>query len=64
MHAGRIEKARAAGIEDDVLTRWWESYPRSTPGSSRPPREAFRLADATSSEACGALCSPKTNVAR
>jgi AhpD family alkylhydroperoxidase len=55
---GRIEKARAAGIEDDVLNALVGIVSAVNAGvAAATAREGFRLADASSDEACGALCS-------
>src|ERR1700687_2909366 len=56
---GRIEKARAAGIGDDVLNAFAAVVSAVNAGvASATARESFRLADAPSSESCGDLCSP------
>jgi AhpD family alkylhydroperoxidase len=56
---GRIEKARAAGIGDDVLNALVGVVSAVNAGvSAATAREAFRLADASSAEECGELCSP------
>jgi alkylhydroperoxidase/carboxymuconolactone decarboxylase family protein YurZ len=55
---GRIEKARAAGIGDDVLNALVGVVSAVNAGvAAATAREAFRLADASSAEECGALCS-------
>ena len=57
---GRIEKARAADIGDDVLNALINAVAAVNAGvSAATAREGFRLADAASAEACGALCSPE-----
>jgi len=56
----RIEKARAAGIGDDVLNALVEVVASVNAGvSAATAREGFRLADASLAEECGALCSPQ-----
>src|SRR5436305_12180018 len=55
---GRIEKARAAGIGDDVLNALIGAVAAVNAGvSAATAREGFRLADASLTEECGALCS-------
>ncbi len=62
---GRIEKARAAGIDDDVLNALAAVVSAVNAGvAAATAREAFRLADEPSSEACGAICSPKATFDR
>jgi AhpD family alkylhydroperoxidase len=57
---GRIEKARAAGIEDDLLNALVDIVSAINAGvSAATAREGFRMADAASAEVCGALCSPE-----
>src|SRR3954470_16480699 len=54
---GRIEKARVAGIGDDVLNALVGVVSAVNAGvAAATARESFRLAD-TASEACGTLCS-------
>jgi AhpD family alkylhydroperoxidase len=56
---GRIEKARAAGIGEDVLNALFAVVSAVNAGvASATAREGFRLADTTNPEACGDLCSP------
>ena len=56
---GRIEKARAAGIGDDVLNALIGVVSAVNAGvASATAREGFRLADTPSPEPCGELCSP------
>jgi AhpD family alkylhydroperoxidase len=56
---GRIEKARAAGIGDGVLNALIAVVSAVNAGvSSATAREGFRLADASSPEACAGVCSP------
>jgi alkylhydroperoxidase/carboxymuconolactone decarboxylase family protein YurZ len=58
---GRIEKARAFGIGDDVLNALVGVVSAVNAGvSSATAREGFRMADAAAQEACGDLCSPAT----
>jgi alkylhydroperoxidase/carboxymuconolactone decarboxylase family protein YurZ len=53
----RIEKARAAGLEDDVLNALVGIVSAVNAGvAAATAREAFRLADASLAEACGDLC--------
>src|SRR5450631_2777618 len=62
---GRIEKARAAGIGDDVLNALTDAVAAVNAGvSAATAREAFRMADAASAEACGTLCSPEVSAGR
>jgi AhpD family alkylhydroperoxidase len=61
----RIEKARAAGIGDDVLNALVEVVAAVNAGvSAATAREAFRLADASRPEACGEVCSPPASAGR
>src|SRR5580693_5504653 len=57
---GRIEKARAAGIDDDVLNALVEVVAAVNAGvAAATARESFRdAASPASSEACDQLCSP------
>ena len=56
---GRIKKARAAGIGDDVLNALVGIVSAVNAGvSAATAREGFRMADAANQEACGELCSP------
>jgi alkylhydroperoxidase/carboxymuconolactone decarboxylase family protein YurZ len=56
---GRIEKAQAAGIGDEVLNALVAIVSAVNAGvSAATAREAFRLAGASGQEACGELCSP------
>jgi len=56
---GRIEKARAAAIGDEVLNVLIAVVSAVNAGvASATARESFRLADAPNPEACGDLCSP------
>jgi AhpD family alkylhydroperoxidase len=55
---GRIEKARAAGIGDDVLNALVGVVSAVNAGvSAATAREGFRIADAALQEACGDVCS-------
>ena len=55
---GRIEKARAAGIQDDLLNALVGIVAAVNAGvAAATAREGFRLADAASADECGALCS-------
>ena len=54
---GRIEKARAGGIGDDVLNALIDAVAAVNAGvSAATAREGFRLADASVTEDCGDLC--------
>lgn len=56
---GRIEKARAAGLDDAILNALLDLVSSVNAGvAAATAREAFRVADAASAEACGPLCSP------
>ena len=62
---GRIEKARAAGIGDDVLNALFALVSAVNAGvASATARESFRLAGEVSAEPCGELCSPGAAAAR
>lgn len=62
---GRIEKARAAGMEDDLLNALVDIVSAINAGvAAATAREGFRLADASSAEACGALCSTEVSAGR
>src|SRR5271165_4134792 len=62
---GRIEKARAAGIEDDVLNALVGIVSAVNAGvAAATAREGFRLADASLAEECGALCSAEVAAGR
>lgn len=53
----RIEKARAAGIDEDTLNALVEVVAAVNAGvSAATAREGFRMADAAATEACGATC--------
>jgi alkylhydroperoxidase/carboxymuconolactone decarboxylase family protein YurZ len=55
---GRIEKARAAGISDDMLNALAGIVSAVNAGvAAATTREAFRQADASAGDACGTLCS-------
>jgi AhpD family alkylhydroperoxidase len=55
---GRIEKARAAGLDDALLNALVDLVSSINAGvAAATAREAFRMADAASAEACGPLCS-------
>jgi alkylhydroperoxidase/carboxymuconolactone decarboxylase family protein YurZ len=57
---GRIEKARTAGIGDDVLNALIDAVAAVNAGvSAATAREGFRMADAPLTEECGPLCSPE-----
>lgn len=62
---GRIEKARSAGIGDDVLNALVNVVSAVNAGvAAATAREAFRMADTASPESCGALCSPDVAASR
>ncbi len=62
---GRIEKARAAGIGDDVLNALIGVVSAVNAGvASATGRESFRLAEMPGPEPCGDLCSPIASAAR
>jgi AhpD family alkylhydroperoxidase len=55
---GRIEKARAAGLDDALLNALVDLVSSINAGvAAATAREAFRLADVAAAEACVALCS-------
>ena len=55
----RIEKARTAGIPDEVLNALVGVVAAVNAGvAAATAREGFRLADAALAEGCDALCSP------
>src|SRR5271165_2053775 len=57
---GRIEKARSAGIGDDVLNALVAVVSAANAGvASATARESFRQADSPNPEQCGNLCSPR-----
>ena len=57
--ANRIEKARAAGIGDEILNALIGVVSAVNAGvASATAREGFRLADTRTAEQCGELCSP------
>ena len=54
---GRIEKARAAGISDDVLNALVGIVSAVNAGvAAATAREGFRQADSSAVDACGPLC--------
>jgi alkylhydroperoxidase/carboxymuconolactone decarboxylase family protein YurZ len=56
---GRIEKARALGLGDDVLNALVGIVSAVNAGvSAATAREGFRLAGPARQEACGELCAP------
>src|SRR3954451_8941439 len=56
---GRIEKARAAGVGDDVLNALVGVVSAVNAGvAAATAREAFAAAAAMSPESCGELCAP------
>jgi alkylhydroperoxidase/carboxymuconolactone decarboxylase family protein YurZ len=61
----RIEKARSAGIGDDLLNALVEVVASVNAGvSAATAREGFRLADAANAEVCGDLCTPEVSARR
>jgi AhpD family alkylhydroperoxidase len=55
---GRIEKARAAGLDDVLLNALVDLVSSINAGvAAATAREAFRMADAVSDEACDTFCS-------
>ncbi|MSR33085.1 MAG: hypothetical protein EXR99_16470 [Gemmataceae bacterium] len=61
----RIEKARAAGIGDEVLNALIALAASVNAGvTAATAREGFRLADTPSQEPCGDLCSPSGTASR
>ncbi len=61
----RIEKARAAGMGDDVLNALVEAVAAVNAGvSAATAREGFHLADASVAEECGVLCSAEVSAGR
>ena len=55
---GRIEKARTAGLDDALLNALVDLVSSVNAGvAAATAREAFRMADAASSEACDTPCS-------
>jgi len=61
----RIEKARAAGIGDDVLNALIAVASSVNAGvTAATAREGFRLADAAAVEDCGAICSVEASSGR
>ena len=56
----RIEKARAAGIGDEVLNALAAVVSAVNAGvSAATAREGFRLADSKAQDSCGDLCTPE-----
>src|SRR5437762_5896246 len=61
----RIEKARKAGIGDDVLNALVNVASAVNAGvTAATAREGFRMAEASGQEQCGDLCSPDSTAAR
>ena len=61
----RIEKARAAGIGDDVLNALIAVASSVNAGVTvATAREGFRLVDAAAAEDCGAICSVEASSGR
>ena len=62
---GRIEKARAAGVGDDILNALSDVVAAINAGvSAATAREGFRLSDVSVTEECGALCSAEVSTER
>ncbi len=62
---GRIEKARAAGMEDALLNALIGVVSAVNAGvTAATAREAFRMADAAGSTECGPLCSSDVGAKR
>jgi alkylhydroperoxidase/carboxymuconolactone decarboxylase family protein YurZ len=62
---GRIEKARAADIGDDVVNALVGIVSAVNAGvSAATAREAFRLADQSAPEPCADLCAPQPSMGR
>ena len=62
---GRVEKARAAGMDDNLLNALVDIVASINAGvAAATAREAFRIADTSSAELCGALCSPQVSTGR
>jgi len=62
---GRIEKARVAGLGDDLLNALAGVVSAVNAGvAAATAREAFRMADESQLESCGALCSPEASATR
>jgi AhpD family alkylhydroperoxidase len=62
---GRIEKARAAGIDDNTLNALMGVVSAVNAGvAAATAREAFRMADAAAPGDCGSLCSSDAGVKR
>jgi alkylhydroperoxidase/carboxymuconolactone decarboxylase family protein YurZ len=58
----RIQKARAAGIEDSILNALVDAVAAVNAGvSAATARAGFRLADESLSEECGTLCSAEVS---
>jgi alkylhydroperoxidase/carboxymuconolactone decarboxylase family protein YurZ len=61
----RIEKARAAGVTDDVLNALVDVVSAVNAGvTAATAREGFRMADAVAAEPCGDLCAAEAATAR
>src|SRR5437762_4943106 len=62
---GRLEKARAAGIDDDVLNALVGIVSAVNAGvAAATAREAFAPAGASAGEPCGELCAPDAAASR
>ncbi len=62
---GRIEKARATGINDEVLNALIGVVSAVNAGvSAATAREAFRMADSSAEAACGELCAADVAASR
>jgi alkylhydroperoxidase/carboxymuconolactone decarboxylase family protein YurZ len=61
----RIEKARAAGIADDVINALVDVVSAVNAGvTAATAREGFRQADANAADSCGDLCAADVGTAR
>ncbi|MGQ0635553.1 MAG: carboxymuconolactone decarboxylase family protein [Planctomycetaceae bacterium] len=62
---GRIEKARLAGISDNILNALGGVVSAVNAGvAAATAREGFRMADADATEECGDLCSAEIGARR
>jgi len=62
---GRIEKARAAGMDDNVLNALVDVVAAVNAGvAAATAREAFRMAGEVPAEACGEMCSADVSAKR
>src|ERR1700736_1716729 len=62
---GRIEKARAAGVGDEILNELSAVVAAANAGvAAATAREVFRRSDVSVTEECGALCSAEVSAER